>query len=102
VRSAYARFHGGDGVSLAHATAAHVSAPLPARFEAGEGDFLFDLAAMRDLPRIERDWLQPALQELRAGRLRSLVRDTADGAVFTVERAQRWRFWRRPRAGLLA
>ena len=102
VRSAYARFHGGDEVSMALAAAAHVAAPLPARFEAGEGDVLFDLAAMRDLPRIERDWLQPALQALRAGRFRSLVLDTADGAVFTVERAQRWRFWRRPRAGLLA
>ena len=102
VRSAYARFHGGDEVSMALAAAARVAAPLPARFEAGEGDALFDLAAMRDLPRIERDWLQPAVEALRAGRLRSLVFDTADGTVFTLARAQRWRFWRRPRPSLLA
>ncbi|MGY1520121.1 phosphoglycerate mutase [Luteimonas sp. A482] len=102
VQSAYARFHGGDEVAIAIAAAAGVAAPLPARFEAGEGDALFDLTAMRDLPRIERDWLQPALEALRAGRLDSVVLDTADGTAFTLERAQRWRFWRRPRPGLLA
>lgn len=102
VRSAHARFHADDEVALALAAAAGVAAPLPSRFEAGEGDVVFDLTAMRDLPRIERDWLQPALDALRDGRLRSVVLDTADGVVFTLARAQRWRFWRRPRKGLLA
>ena len=102
VRSAHARFHGGDDLARALAAAAKIDAPLPARFEAGEGDALYDLAALRDPAVLDGAWLQPALAALQAGRIASLVLDTADGTVFTLARGQRWRFWRRPRAGYQA
>ncbi|WP_043741026.1 phosphoglycerate mutase [Luteimonas sp. J29] len=102
VRSPHACFHPGDDLAAALAAAAGTGAPLPPRFEAGEGDVAYDLSTLRDTPVLERDWLLPALDALRAGRIASLVLDTADGTVFTLARGQRWRFWRRPRAGFQA
>ena len=57
---------------------------------------LVDLRAMRDLRELESHWLQPALQRLRMGGLASLHLDCEDGAQFTLQRKQRWRFWRKP------
>lgn len=102
VRSPHARAHSGDDLGAALAAAAGIGAPLPPRFDADAGDGLFDLSALRDLQALERDWLQPALAALAGGRLASLVLDTEDGTTFTLARGQRWRFWRRPRAGFQA
>ena len=102
VASPHARFHGGDELACALAATAGIDAPLPDRYAAGEGDTLFDLTTMRDLPTLDQAWLRPALAALRSGRIDSLVLDTADGAVFTLHRRQRWRFWRRPRADFQA
>ncbi|MGJ4728669.1 phosphoglycerate mutase [Luteimonas sp. SDU101] len=97
VQSPRTRFHGGDELAAALATLAGNAAALPARFEAGEGDVLFDLSTLRDGEVLERAWLQPALASLSAGSIDALVLDTADGATFTLRRRQRWRVWRRPR-----
>ena len=73
---------------------------LPPRFATVAGDTLFDLQAERDLARLQDGWLEPALLAAQRGELDSLQIDFADGAVFTIKRMQRWRFWRKPLAGL--
>src|SRR5690606_32096238 len=104
VRSPHARVCIGDGLAAALAAAAGVGAPLPARFDAAAdgGDVAYDLTALRDMRTLERDWLEPALDALGAGRIASLVLDTADGTAFTLARGHRWRIWRRPRRGFHA
>jgi len=104
VRSPHARVCTGDGLAAALAAAAGVGAPLPARFDAAAdgGDVAYDLTALRDMRTLERDWLEPALDALGAGRIASLVLDTADGTAFTLARGHRWRIWRRRRAGFHA
>ena len=64
------------------------AADLPSRFD---GAGLFDLRAVRDLRVLDSGWVQPALEALD-----SLVLDCEDGARFTLQRKQRWRFWRKP------
>lgn len=102
VRSQHARFASDDDPAAALGAAAGIGSVLPSRFDAGDADVLFDLTALRDLPALERDWLQPALDALADARITELALDTADGTVFTLTRGQRWRFWRRPRAGFQA
>ncbi len=68
---------------------------LPSQYPGTSGDVLFDLRAERDLARLQHDWLQPALLAMQRGELRVLHIDFADGAVFEIERSQRWRFWRK-------
>ena len=102
VRTVHARWHGGDELASALAGFAGVAAALPPRFQAGEGDVLFDLSTLREAGLSEQDWLQPALAALDDGALDTLVLDTGDGTVFTLSRRQRWRFWRRPRPGYQA
>jgi hypothetical protein len=60
------------------------------------GSHLFDLRSLRDLRALDADWMQPALDAVKAGTLSSLVLDCEDGARFTFLRSQRWRFWRKP------
>ncbi|NUS60983.1 MAG: phosphoglycerate mutase [Lysobacter sp.] len=103
----------GGGVLPDHVTTSHASvssneitlralaknanangADLPARF-ANDGG-LFDLRPLRDLRALDADWMQPALDAVKAGTLSSLVLDCEDGARFTFLRSQRWRFWRKP------
>ncbi len=100
VLSRHARVHCDDETCAALASAAGLRRPLPARFEAGEGDAAFDLTALRDLAALDAHWLQPALAALQSGELGTLLLDAEDGAVATIARGQRWRFWRRPRASL--
>src|SRR5690606_21148107 len=64
------------------------------------GDVLVDLRGMPDMAALASAWLSPALAALHAGQLGSLRLDFADGAGVVLERRQRWRFWRRPLAGL--
>jgi hypothetical protein len=76
--------------------------PVPARFQAapGEHDVLVDLRAARELAAIARDWLLPAVAALRKSD--ALLLDFADGLRYTIDRRQRWRFWRRPLVRLAA
>lgn len=100
VLSDHASVRSNDETCAALASAASLHRPLPARFEAGEGDVLFDLTALRDLAALDARWLQPALAALQSGDLAALRLDDEDGATATIVRGQRWRFWRRPRASL--
>ncbi|MDH5833739.1 phosphoglycerate mutase [Luteimonas kalidii] len=102
VRPDHAQVCSDDEVAGGLASLAGVARPLPACFETGEGGWLFDLVAMRDAHVLERDWLRPALDALRARDLHALHLDSADGTVVTLARGQRWRFWRRPAARLVA
>jgi hypothetical protein len=84
-----------DETASALGRAACVAQPLPGRFPGTPDDAVFDLQADRDLARLQRDWLLPALAEIDRGRLKSLELDLADGRAFEITRGQRWRFWRR-------
>lgn len=64
------------------------------------GDVLVDLRGVRDMAALVSSWWLPALAALQAGQLESLRLDFTDGAGVVLERRQRWRFWRRPVAGL--
>lgn len=57
---------------------------------------LVDVRDARDLLRLEREHLLPALAALASGRLQRCDLDFADGTGFTLRPRQRWRFWRRP------
>ena len=46
------------------------------------------------------DWLTPALAAVQRGELERLRLDFEDGAGFSIEKRQRWRFWRKPLAAL--
>lgn len=105
VGSPHARTCSDEEVATALAHAGGVHAPLPTRFapnSGGDTDTAFDLVALRDLAALERDWLQPALDALRDGRLSQLDIDTEDGLRLALRRGHRWRFWRGPVAGLAA
>lgn len=83
---------------------AHGIAPvtaLPYRYVSPTSDALIDLRHMRDLSVPDRDWLQPALQDVARGALATLELDFADGHGVRIARGQRLRFWRKPRATLL-
>ena len=70
--------------------------PLPRAFAVPPRDTLFDLRHARDVVALQADWLLPALAAVDAGGLARLVLDFEDGTLATVQRSQRWRFWRRP------
>jgi len=77
-----------------------VPTPLPPTFTDGEGARLQDLRDHRDAATLARDWLAPAIESLRRGRLSQLRIDCADGHGWMLERRQRWRFWRKPLTAL--
>lgn len=86
-----------DDLVRAFATCAGGDArPLAGRFDTLPMAALHDLRRMRDLARVQADWLLPALAALEAGTIARLVLDADDGQVHTLARGQRWRFWRRP------
>lgn len=92
---------GDESLLAALAQAADVALePLPASFVEGDGERLFDLRGQRDATALARDWLAPAIEAMRRGRLARLRLDFADGQGFVLERNQRWRFWRRSLAVL--
>ena len=79
------------------ATAAGLAPLARARgFEPTAAAALFDLRDARDLAQLQQDWLQPALDALRRGRVRQLCLDFGDGSRYRLTPSQRWRFWRRP------
>jgi hypothetical protein len=73
-------------------------AGLPAAAGARAGGLL-DLRRERDWPVLERGALASAVAHTGKART-DLVLDFADGARWRLAPAQRWRFWRRPLAGL--
>jgi hypothetical protein len=79
-------------------TAGGVAQPLSNDFSStslGQDDVaLCDLRRCRDLAALQRDWLLPAVRAVRAGALKSLVLDAADGSRLQLASGQRWRFWR--------
>lgn len=87
--------HGDEASLLALAGQGRLYA-LPERYPQAVDDALYDLTATRDLAWLDAFWLQPALQDLRAGVIDSLVLDTEGGDIWTLRRSHRWRFWRRP------
>lgn len=68
---------------------------LPSAWTLPERDTAFDLHRIITPEAIVRDWLVPAAEALRQGKLRLLVLDFADGLRWRLERQQRWRFLRR-------
>ncbi|MCD7097121.1 phosphoglycerate mutase [Stenotrophomonas sp. MMGLT7] len=63
-------------------------------------DALVDLRHLRSLEQVDGEAITPLLAALARGELQRLVLDFQDGAHFVIERRQRWRFWRRPLAGV--
>lgn len=71
--------------------------PAPEGFAmAVAGDALLDAGGATRADALLAQWLQPAWQALRDGRLESLAFDFADGTRFDLRAGQRWRLWRRP------
>jgi hypothetical protein len=104
VTTTYAALFSDDDAFQAVAAAAKAfSAPLPHRWKAPAGDScLFDLRRSRDLAQLQSQWIEPALRDLRARAIDTLVFDFADGTRFTLRANQRWRFWRRPLPSIAA
>jgi hypothetical protein len=61
---------------------------------------LHDLRALRGISALVEGWLVPALAALDRGEIESLRLDFEDGMAFALDKRQRWRFWRKPLAGL--
>jgi hypothetical protein len=89
-----------DATTHALAAFAATARALAERYAPADGPTIHDLAALRDLARLDRDWLQPALGALRQGRIQALVLDAEDGNVATLRRWHRLRVWRKPMPGL--
>jgi len=103
VRSTHTGLLSDDEALAAFALMAGVdAAPLSQAWHHAKGDRLIDLRHVRDLARLQADWLGPMLADLVARRLDQVTLDFADGTRYTLAVAQRWRFWRRPLRSLLA
>ncbi len=104
VRCEFSHVHSDDDAVQAFAFLANVPASsLPARWPAGGGDDghrVFDLRELRNLAALQAEWFVPVMADLAAGRLDIATYDFADGARYTLEARQRWRFWRRPLSSL--
>lgn len=85
------------------AQAGSPAAALPATLDAAlkpDGHVLVDLRQQRALDGLTSTWLLPAVSAVYVGEMDSLVLDFADGSGLQLQRAHRWRFWRRPLARL--
>ena len=69
---------------------------LPAAWVLPECDTAFDLHRVVKPEAIVNDWLAPAAEALRQGKLRLLMLDFADGLRWSLERKHKWRIFRRP------
>lgn len=85
-----------DAMQAFGAAAGAEGSNLPERWPAGGADRLVDLRHLRDLAALDRDWLSPLLDDLRARKLDTATLEFGDGRRFRLARGQRWRFWRRP------
>jgi len=61
-----------------------------------DGASLVDCRAIRDWSLFEREYLLPAIGELKSNKRTSIVLDFSDGASFEIKASQKWRFWRGP------
>jgi len=95
VASPYGQVRSRDSLLRALAAAAGVSVDAD-----GQVDALVDLRHLRSLPQFSDEVVQPLLAAMRRGELDRLVLDFQDGAGLALRPSQRWRFWRRPWAGL--
>ncbi len=86
--------YSGDDTARALASAGGRGEELPATFTGEPG--VYDLEGTRDLAWIESEWLAPALEALRAGRITALRLDDGDGWRLELRRRHALRFWRRP------
>ncbi|MBJ7574113.1 phosphoglycerate mutase [Luteimonas sp. MC1828] len=82
-----------DDTARALAAASGRGTALPPRFTPDAG--VYDIEGTRDLQWIERDWLQPALDALRAGAIDALELDDGDGWRLRLRRRHALRVWRR-------
>lgn len=64
-------------------------------------DALVDLRHLRSLEQFSADAVAPLLAAIARGELDRLVLDFQDGKTLTLQRTQRWRFWRKPRLQLV-
>ncbi|MBS0200754.1 MAG: phosphoglycerate mutase [Proteobacteria bacterium] len=69
---------------------------LPSAWTLPERDTAFDLHRVVKPEAVIKDWLVPATEALRQGKLRLLMLDFADGLRWRLERQQKWRIFRRP------
>lgn len=81
-----------DDTARALAASGGRGAELPERYAGAPG--VYDLEGTRDLQWIERDWLLPALDALRAGRIARLRLDDGDGWRLELRRWHVLRAWR--------
>ncbi len=64
--------------------------------EKNGGAVLKDCRLLRDWSLFERDYLLPALADLRNNKYSSVILDFTDGASIEMKASQKWRFWRGP------
>lgn len=69
---------------------------LPSAWIVPEHDTAFDLHRVVKPEAVASDWLVPAAEAVRQGKLRLLVLDFADGLRWRLEGKQKWRIFRRP------
>ena len=97
VTTSHASVHSDDTTLRALASAARAqAAPLAAGFAPRDESTLHDLRPVRNVAALATEWLAPALAAVQRGELERLCLDFEDGAGFSVEKRQRWRFWRKP------
>lgn len=91
VSTAHAQVRSRDALLRALAVAAGVDV-------AGEQsvDALVDLRRLRSVEQLANEAIRPLLRAVQHGELSRLVLDFQDGVCFDIERAQRWRFWKKP------
>ncbi|MGV8931551.1 MAG: phosphoglycerate mutase [Luteimonas sp.] len=92
-RDRYAHVFSDDEILHALVRDRRIAASLPDGYASANDTVLLDLAGERDLAKLQRDWLRPALKSIGA---RVLELDFADGTVLQLSRGQRLRFWRKP------
>lgn len=97
VRSGHRQVKSRDPLLQALALAAGITEQAQASQEV---DALVDLRSLRQLEALAGEAVAPLLEAMRRGELQALHLDFQDGTVFSLSHAQRWRFWRRPLAGL--
>jgi hypothetical protein len=82
-----------DDTARALAAVGGLGEALPDRFTGTPG--VYDIEGTRDLEWIEREWLLPALEAVRAGHIAELRLDDGDGWRLSLRRRHLLRFWRR-------
>jgi hypothetical protein len=60
-----------------------------------DGPVILDLRREREWKKIEMEYFLPNHAKLNR-RYRTITLDFADGAVYKLEKSQKWRFWRKP------